>query len=72
MDIEEQCSSHGPKNTVRIVSAKLGGVMDASPCELPRNERQVLYFKNKIASDLNIKDSDQIFAIMEVPRKRIA
>ena len=61
MDIEEQCSSHCPKNTVRIVSAKLDGVMDGSPCELPRNERQVTYFKNKIASDLKNRDSDQTF-----------
>ena len=65
MDIEEQCSSHGPKSTVHIVSAKLCGVMDGSPCELPSNEHLVTYFKNKIASDLNNKDSDQIFAIMQ-------
>ena len=39
--------------------------MDGGPCELPRNEHLVTYFKNKIASDLNNKDSDQIFAIMQ-------
>ena len=55
-----------------VVSKKVGGVLNAqSPCELPRNERQVTYMKQKSkmsgASSSSASDpmSDQIFAIMQ-------
>lgn len=62
-DIEAECSSHGPKYTMSIVSDKLGGVVDAKgPCDLPRNERQVTYVRSKLTSEANF---DQVFAIMQ-------
>ena len=60
-----QSRSCGPKSTLRIVSEKLGGVVDAGgPCELPRNERQISYIKSKSTSS-NLPLADQVFAIMQ-------
>ena len=60
-----QSRSHGSKATLSIVSEKLGGVVDAdSPCELPRNERQISYIKSKSASPSH-PVVDQVFAIMQ-------
>ena len=71
-EIGNQCSTGGPKHVVSAVSKKIGGVLHAkSPCELPRNERQVSYVKQKskmcrvstgIGSD---PLCDQVFAIMQ-------
>lgn len=70
--ISKQCHSGGPKRVLGAVSKDLGGVLHAkSPCELPRNERQVAYLKNKSkfaeASSGTKTDSlsDQVFAIMQ-------
>ena len=65
LEIESQSKSSGPKTTLSLVSEKLGGVVDAdSPCELPRNERQVSYIKSKSTSS-NLPLADQVFAIMQ-------
>ena len=65
LEIESQSKSSGPKTTLSLVSEKLGGVVDAdSPCELPRNERQVSYIKSKSTSS-NVLLADQVFAIMQ-------
>ena len=51
------------------MSEKLGGVVDAdSPCELPRNERQISYIKSKTTSS-NLPLADQVFAIMQSAKK---
>ena len=50
-----QETSHGPKQVLAEVSRKLGGVQQASgPCELPRNERQVLYIHSKSEVECSI------------------
>ena len=47
-EIGNQCSTGGPKHVVSMVSKKVGGVLNAHcPGELPRNERQVTYMKQK-------------------------
>ena len=64
MEIEIQNRSCGPKSALGIVSEKLGGIVDAnSPCELPRNERQISYIKSKSTSS-NLVLADQVFAMM--------
>ena len=64
-EIEMQCKSHGPKNALSIVSDKHGGIVDASsPCELPRNERQITYIKSKSTPTTSCPLADQVFAIM--------
>ena len=65
MEIEIQSRSCGPKSALDIVSEKLGGIVDAddSPCELPRNERQISYIKSKSTSS-NLVLADQVFALM--------
>ena len=73
VDIMDQCSSAGPKQVLGTVSQKLGGVVHAnSPSELPRNERQVMYFaqkkksqSQKVSPEVGFPASDQIFAIMQ-------
>ena len=63
--ILEQCSFQGPKNVLRMVSDKIGGITTAkSPCELPRNERQVMYTRGK-SSGHCANEGDEIFAIMQ-------
>ena len=71
--IESQSKLHGPKQVLAIVSREIGGVQHASsPCELPRNERQVLYIHSKskassVLSQGGVIDplADQIFAMMQ-------
>ena len=59
----------GPKRAVSVVSAKVGGVMCAgSPCDLPRNERQVSYLKSRSGSGQQSSSdpmADQVFAVMQ-------
>lgn len=60
-----QSRLRGPRTTLSIVSEKLGGVVDTdSPCELPRNERQISYIKSKTTSS-NLPLADRVFAIMQ-------
>ncbi len=71
--VGSQSMSHGPKQVLSIVSRELGGVQNASsPCELPRNERQVSYIRNKskasrVPSQGGAIDplADQVFAMMQ-------
>ena len=60
----------GPKHTISIVSQKVGGVTCAtSPCDLPRNERQISYLKSRgvTPQHLGVQDpmADQVFTIMQ-------
>lgn len=60
----------GPKQTVSVVSKKVGGGTGASSSgELPRNERQVSYIKrhSNIVSPSSHSDpqADQVFTIMQ-------
>ena len=60
----------GPKRTVSIVSQKVGGVTGAtSPCDLPRNERQITYLKSRSVKPQHsgVQDpmADQVFTIMQ-------
>ena len=69
-DIESEPGSHGPKRVLATVSQKLGGIQHAlSPCELPRNERQVMYIHSKTKSSshggVNDPCADQVFAMMQ-------
>jgi hypothetical protein len=44
--IKKECESHGPKHTIQSVSSKVGGVLNIdAPGKIPRNERQILYYK---------------------------
>ena len=53
--------SSGPKETVAKVSAMVGGISKAScSCQLPRNERQVMYFQNKCTSN----PADELYEVM--------
>lgn len=67
--ITNQCSFQGPKNVLRLVSEKMGGITAAkSPCELPRNERQVMYARGTSSSQTKSYTDphcDEIFAIMQ-------
>ena len=46
----KQSSLQGPKNVLRLVSEKIGGITTAKiPCVLPRNERQVTYARGKLS-----------------------
>ena len=59
----------GPKQTVSVVSEKVGGVTKASSaCALPRNERQVTYLKSRISKHQQSGQdplADQVFTIMQ-------
>ena len=62
----------GPKQIISAVSKVKGGVISAgSPCDLPRNERQIAYIqhasKNQVMTTPTLKDplTDQVFAIMQ-------
>ena len=60
----------GPKHALSTVSQIVGGVTSAaSPCDLPRNERQVSYLKSRGAKRqlLGVQDpmADQVFTIMQ-------
>ena len=47
-----KCELSSPKHTVATLSANVGGVLKASaPGQLPRNEKQVSYFKPKVKRD---------------------
>ena len=64
--IAKQSSLQGPKNVLRLVSEKIGDITTVkSPCELPRNERQVSYAKGKSNQADQSKPDDEIFAIMQ-------
>ena len=46
--IKSKSNSSGPKQTVVKISAMMGGISKASCSgQLPRNERQVMYFQKK-------------------------
>ncbi len=67
---ESQSRSHGPKQMLATVSRELGGVQHASsPCELPRNERQVSYISMKAkeppTSSHGDPLADQVFTMMQ-------
>ena len=59
----------GPKQTISVVSAKVGGVTRASSaCDLPRNERQASYLKSrtlKLHPSAQDPLADQVFTIMQ-------
>ena len=60
----------GPKHTISVVSQKVGGVTRAtSPCDLPRNERQISYMKScsckRQHSGVQDPMADQVFTIMQ-------
>ena len=69
--VKQNANKGGPKHVMSIVSESLGGVMSASsPCDLPRNERQIAYIKEaskgKSAKHLLADPlADQIFTIMQ-------
>ena len=68
--IEEELSSKhsGPKQTIGIVSEKVGGVTKASSaCNLPRNERQISSLKSYCKYQQCDQDpiADWIFTIMQ-------
>ena len=67
---KELTSTHsGPKQTISVVSAKVGGVTKASSaCDLPRNERQASYLKSRTVKPYpSAQDplADQVFTIMQ-------
>uniref|UniRef100_A0A1X7THD2 Uncharacterized protein n=1 Tax=Amphimedon queenslandica TaxID=400682 RepID=A0A1X7THD2_AMPQE len=66
-EMRRLCTTISPKGTVGVVSASLGGVVAAkSPCQLPRNECQVMYIKSKHQQSTSSVDasSDHLFAVM--------
>ena len=70
-DMIEELSSKqgGPKQTIRVVSEKVGGVARASSaCDLPRNERQVSYLKSRSSKHPQSGQdplANQVFTIMQ-------
>lgn len=59
--IKSESGSSGPKETVAKVSAMMGGISKAScSCQLPRNERQVMYFQKKSTSN----PADELYEVM--------
>lgn len=63
--IKEEAKEKGPKQVLATVSKKLGGILQASsPCELPRNERQVMYLQSKEKGSSDAL-ADQVFAMMQ-------
>ena len=65
----EVTQQSGPKRTISRVSQKVGGVTYASsPCDLPRNERQVSCLKGRSNEPQHgIQDpmADQVFTVMQ-------
>ena len=65
----------GPKDVVASISAKAGGVLEAAaPGQLPRNEKQVSYFKSRVSLDARISSlpgtsrdaaADDLFIVMQ-------
>lgn len=47
--LKDEALTHGPKETVNLVSTAYGGMMSASLAgQLPRNEHQVLTFGTRL------------------------
>ena len=72
MLIAEKAQSCGPKETVRLVSEKVGGVVNASSAsQLPRNERQVssIRSRNVPCSDVP-SGSDEMLLMMQQAKIR--
>ena len=67
--IKHESISIGPKETVSVVSSKVGGVLDAScPGALPRNEQQVIDYKRRsshttVGPHSKVK-GDDLYAVM--------
>ena len=62
--IKSEMKSSGPKEVVSMVSAKVGGVMQAAaPGELPRGERQVINAKRALR--FKNEDMDELFVVMQ-------
>lgn len=60
--IKKECRRHGPKHTIQSVSSKPGGVMNVdAPGKIPRNERQVTYYKQKTKTG-----SDDLFYVVQL------
>ena len=58
-----ECKASGPKETLYKVSAKIGGIKNAScASQLPRNERQVSYIQQKGGGT---NDVDELFLLMQ-------
>jgi hypothetical protein len=63
----------GPKQVLSVVSKSVGGIVSAaSPCDLPRNERQIAYIqrsgKSRSLSSSSVEGdplADQVFALMQ-------
>ena len=68
--IKSKCLEQGPKATVEHLSSVAGGVVGASaPGQLPRDEKQVTYMRNrgKLRGQCGgpRADSDDLFVIMQ-------
>ena len=64
--IEAQSQWSGPKETLNVVSTKLGGVVNArSASQLPRNERQVSYIQSRSKPHASSSGSDEMFKMIQ-------
>ena len=64
--IEAQSQRSGPKETLNVVSTKLGGVVNArSASQLPRNERQVSYIQSRSKPHASSSGSDEMFEMIQ-------
>ena len=69
--MQSESQHSGPKRTISVVFDKFGGVIGASSsCELPRNERQISYIKQrsntKAQHTVGLSPlADQVFVLMQ-------
>lgn len=64
--ITQQARTYGPKETMSIVSERVGGVVNAySASQLPRNERQVSYIRSRNKPCSASSGSDEMFQMMQ-------
>ena len=63
--IAAQSGTYGPKETVRVVCDKVGGIVEAhSACQLPRNERQVSYI-HQAKKQFALSGNDEMLEMMQ-------
>lgn len=73
--IKDECGKQGPKHVIASLSAEAGGVLEAAaPGQLPRNEKQVSYFKSRASEDARLSSlpctsrdaaADDLFIVMQ-------